>query len=147
MPAMGSLFQSYDPKGAMNGMFAPAYIHGYAPSQTAVTNWNAAHHPLMNADIESTRMPRAAGSTSQFHGDPRGAVDPEALRVLSQGGQYNMQARRDAIAARVAQNAATPAVTQTDPNKAALDRLLAAGYNPMGGYLGNVNGMDFNPGA
>jgi len=34
---------AYDPVGALNGLFAPAYIHGNAESDQAVQNWMVAH--------------------------------------------------------------------------------------------------------
>ena len=36
----GNLFATYNPHGAAGGLFAPAYIHGYAPSEKAVADWN-----------------------------------------------------------------------------------------------------------
>ena len=122
----GSLFENYDPIGALNGMFAPAYIHGFKPSNDAVAAWMAENHPLTNASVEDTRMPpewrdpnagtfmgagKGAGpygaggipSNLQF-GDPRGPIDPAALQVLAQGGKYDMAGRRDAIAARLLAN-------------------------------------------
>lgn len=135
--AMGSLFENYDPVGSLNGMFAPAYIHGFAPSEAAVSAWNKANAGLTAADIEATRMPNdyqapstgferfgtmlgGTGGTATF-GDPRGTVDPEALRIAAQGGKYDMNARRNAIAAKVAANnaAAQPAAV-TDPRMARL---------------------------
>lgn len=136
--APGSIFQNYDPQGAMGGLFAPAYIKGFAPSEQAVAAWNAAHHGLSRAQIEETRMPplyqKPTGNVladgvygggvpaTQNYGDPRGMVDPDALRAAAMGLPYDMQARRDAIAARLAQNQALqnpptpppPAITQGD---------------------------------
>jgi hypothetical protein len=37
----GNLFATYNPHGAAGGLFAPAYIQGYAPSEKAVADWNA----------------------------------------------------------------------------------------------------------
>lgn len=122
--AMGNLFESYSPEGAMGGMFAPAYIKGYAPSEKAVADWQAANHGLTSADVDASRMPAEwtdpdAGVVSKFGMGPYGAgripdsmtlgakggsVDPEALRVLAQGGHYDMNARRDAIAQRLSSN-------------------------------------------
>jgi hypothetical protein len=45
----------------------------------------------------------------QTYGDNRGQIDPEALRIASQGGHYDIDARRAAIAARLAENAALQA--------------------------------------
>lgn len=127
--AMGAIFENYDPVGAVNGLFAPAYIKGYAPSEQAVAAWNAANRGFTQADLEATRMPnewvdpgggalagRAAFAGGPYgagrvpnnlsFGDERGALDPEALRVLAQGGKYNSSARRNSIAQRLAENAA-----------------------------------------
>ena len=65
-------------------------------------------------NIDQTRMPIASRGhrpieyrltvgmagvpLTQVYGDQRGQIDPEALRVLAQGGQYDFNARRDAIA-------------------------------------------------
>lgn len=134
--AMGSLFENYDPVGSLNGMFAPAYIHGFAPSEAAVGAWNKANAGLTSADIEATRMPNdyqapgnpldsfgtmfGRGGTTANFGDPRGTVDPEALRVAAQGGKYDINARRNAIAAKVAANAAAQPITPSDPRMARL---------------------------
>lgn len=120
----GSIFDTYDPAGAMGGLFAPAYIHGYKPSEDAVAAWQAQNRGV-NADvIEQSRMPATARPSTtiggdgvyggplpqyQIYGDPRGTVDPAALRAASLGGHYDLQARRDAIAARIAANNAAMA--------------------------------------
>lgn len=136
--AMGDLFQTYDPQGGDSGLFAPAYIAGYQPSQAAVAAWNAQNHAVTPALVDQLRMPQAwqapndlAGGApggskmaggligglygagripqSQTFGDTQGQVDPLALRALAQGGPYDIAARRAAIADRVAQNAAAQA--------------------------------------
>jgi len=112
---MGSLFESYDPNGSVGGMFAPAYVHGYQPSEDAVAAWNAKNRPLSSAEVEQTRIPQeyqAASPLNFNYGDARGAVDPEALRVAAQGGSYDMSARRAAIAQRIAQNQAAQKAAQ-----------------------------------
>lgn len=130
---IGNLFQTYDP-GSPSSLFAPAYIHGYKPSEDALSAWNATNHPLTRDDVDALRMPNlytpaspktpadgvygAGVPINQMYGDARGAVDPAALRVLAQGGQYDVGARRNAIAARLAQNAtlqAQPAPAPVDP--------------------------------
>jgi hypothetical protein len=119
---LGALYKDYNPQSAMGGLFAPAYIHGLRRSEDAVAAWNAANRPITYANIEQTRMPNpvepgpvpmSAGNgvyggpipLRQAYGDPKGMMDPEALRVLAQGGRYDFNARRDAIAARLAANA------------------------------------------
>lgn len=129
-PALGNLFQTYDP-GSPSSLFAPAFIHGYKPSEDALAAWNATNHPITRDDVDALRMPNvytppspktaadgvygAGVPINQMYGDARGAVDPAALRVLAQGGQYNVGARRDAIAARLAQNAALQAIPAPAP--------------------------------
>lgn len=124
-PTLAELFADYNPQGALNGTFAPAYVSGYAPSEQAVSAWAAQNRPITSANIEDTRLPteymgnvpKTAGDgvygsgvpTRQSYLDPRGTVDPEALRVLAQGGHYDMATRRNAIAARLAANAAAAA--------------------------------------
>lgn len=78
----------YDPNGALGGLFAPAYVHGNPQSEAAVNAWRAANPGLTRVQVEQTANPY---------------VDPEALRVSAQGGNYDMNARRNAIAAQVQQ--------------------------------------------
>src|SRR4029077_13776457 len=130
-PPAADMFSTYDPVGALGGQFAPAFIRGYKPSEDAVGAWQALHHSLKPSDIDQTRMPSAwrdpneglmgmgmmggggrgmgnygAGRipSNLNYGDPRGAVDPEALRVAAQGGIYDMGARRNAITQRLMEN-------------------------------------------
>jgi hypothetical protein len=56
----------------------------------------AQNFSMTNPKVEQTRQPVAFNT-----GNPAGMVDPEALRVLAQGGPYDMNARRNAIAAAV----------------------------------------------
>jgi hypothetical protein len=132
-----NLFVSYNPVGALNGQFAPAYIHGYAPSEKAVADWKAKQggltHDMVANDLlmpkewtppaaqEQTRGGGMVDASSTFPGDgvygggnipknlvlgsnPKGTIDPEALRALSHGSAYDVQGRRDAIAARLLAN-------------------------------------------
>ena len=127
----GSLFQNYDPEGALGGLFAPAYVAGYAPSNQAVQAWTAQQRPVGANMIDDLRLPEAyrnppgtnpdqpsqinltgnqygQGNIPQsirFGGDPRGPVDPMVLRAASQGGRVNVQQLRDRIAQRMAENA------------------------------------------
>jgi len=124
-PAMGSLFETYNPQGALSGLFAPAYIRGFAPSEDAVSQYysqSGPGHRLSSDELDMTRMPAEYRPTTysrgdgvyggplpmtQTYGDPRGMIDPNALRAAAQGGRpYDMEARRAAIAARLAANAA-----------------------------------------
>ena len=126
-PAPGDLFQTYDPKGADSGLFAPAYIAGFQPSQDAVAAWNAQNHVVTPSMMDQLQMPAqwqapqtqqsslgtkalgAAGNIPQNQSFGQPQVDPNALRALAQGGPYDVQARRDAIAQRLAANAAAQA--------------------------------------
>ena len=122
----GSLFERYDPEGALGGLFAPAYIAGYAPSGQAVQAWQAQQRPVSANMIDELRMPEpfaypnaanmyaAAGAGNVYgegriprnltFGDRRGRVDPAVLRAAAMGGPIDVQSRRDAIAERVAAN-------------------------------------------
>jgi len=128
--AMGNIFDTYEPKGAMGGLFAPAYIRGFGASEDAVQGWMKDRR-LPSNQIDQTAMPgvwhdpRIAGKSPYKGGQiplssnltGRGAVDPEALRAASMGGfTYDMDARRAAIATRVAENAAAQKAVGWDPN-------------------------------
>ena len=108
------------PQGAAGGLFAPAHIPGNAQSQAALEEWSARHRHLTRAEIESLRMPPLAqrqtgnprlpgGGGLVAQGDPLGEVDPAALQAAAQGTPYDIEARRNAIAARLAENAALAA--------------------------------------
>jgi hypothetical protein len=128
----GSIYDDYDPQGALGGLFAPAFIKGFAPSEAAVSKWQAANHALTPGMLDQTAMPAqwtppaapVAGSTFRQDGGSgissnlnfggnKPPVDPEALRVLAQGGKYDMAARRDAITQRILENAAAQSAAQT----------------------------------
>jgi hypothetical protein len=128
--AIEDLNQNYNPQGALGGLFAPAYVHGYAPSNAAVTDWMGQNRAVTPAMIDESRMPsvwtppedpytsmrrggggKGAGMYGEGRvpdsitfGDQRGPVDPEVLRAASQGGPYDIGARREAIAARLLEN-------------------------------------------
>jgi hypothetical protein len=128
---MGSLFDTYNPQGALNGTFAPAYIAGYAPSAKAVKDWQALNRGVTQDIVNQTRMPNLWSNpqntlggngvyggpiqANQSYGDSRGMVDPNALRAMSQGGPYDIDARRSAIAQRIAQNNALMAAAGQAP--------------------------------
>jgi hypothetical protein len=117
---MSNIFEGYQ-AGSVDDMFAPAYIKGFEPSTKALAAWTAANRPGAGL-IEQTRMPNlyvdpasnpiigadgVYGSgvpQKQMYGEGRGIVDPEALRVAAQGGRYDLEGRRAAIAARLAEN-------------------------------------------
>jgi hypothetical protein len=117
--APGNIFEGYQ-KGDPTDMFAPAYIKGFAPSTEALAAWNAYNHQpgiveasrMPNLYVDPAASPMSAGDgvyggpipLQQTYGDNRGMVDPEALRVAAQGGHYDIEGRRAAIAARLAEN-------------------------------------------
>jgi hypothetical protein len=114
--AVPDLYQNYDPTGAMGGLFAPALIRGWQPSEDAVTAWTKLNRSMTPQGIEDTRMPfpamadRGSAPSDQYGGGAiplnlnyagQGGVDPEALRVWSQGGKYDWDARRNLISRRL----------------------------------------------
>jgi uncharacterized membrane protein YgcG len=110
----------------LSELFAPAYIAGNAPSMQAASDWNANFWNMTNPKVEQTRMPVPFNT-----GNPAGMVDPEALRVLAQGGPYDMDARRNAIAAQMtANNAAQPAAAQSQP-------FGGGGFSGFSGFSGS----------
>jgi hypothetical protein len=136
-----NLFVSYNPEGALSGQFAPAYIHGYAPSENAMINdlrmpdeWKPP------APQEQTRGGGMVDASSTFPGDgvygggnipknlvlgknANGTIDVEALRALSHGTAYDVGARRDAIAARLLANQqAQDEYNKAKPAAADMDR-------------------------
>jgi hypothetical protein len=92
---------------AMGDLFAPAYNRNDPASVANVDAWMAQNFSMTNPKVEQTRQPVSFNT-----GNPAGMVDPEALRVLAQGGPYDMNARRNAIAAAAAPKAAAPAAQQ-----------------------------------
>jgi hypothetical protein len=85
----------------LGSLFAPAYRAGNQQSMDDVDQWMAANYPMTNAKVEQTRSPVSFNT-----GNPAGMVDVEALRSLAQGGAYDFDARRNAIATAVQQQAA-----------------------------------------
>ena len=75
MPGLGSLF-------------APAYQAGNQQSIDAVDAWMATNFGMTNPKVEATRRPVSFNT-----GNSAGMVDPEALRVLAQGGPYDPTTR------------------------------------------------------
>jgi len=118
---------AYDPIGALNGMFAPAYIHGNQQSQDAVAEWNRKNHVVNHDVIEQSRV--------------NGVVDQNALRAAAQGGPYDVNAQRDKIAAAVVQQPAASGGLKYLPN-GQLDQNdpgnIAYYYKMMGGGGGGA---------
>jgi hypothetical protein len=118
---------------ALGDLFAPAYIGSNPQSVAAVNDWMAKNYSMTNPKVEQTRQPVSFNT-----GNPAGMVDPEALRVLAQGGPYDMDARRNAIAAQVtanqaAQPTANPAIGQPgSPTYSPYNDPTASYYTPAG---------------
>jgi len=119
--AESALLADYNAQGALGGLFAPAYIKGYAPSEQAVAAWTQQNQGINRAMVDELRMPNewrppqkpkgygdvygAGRIPDQLrYGDDRGQVDPLALMASAQGGNYDVEARRAAIAQRVMEN-------------------------------------------
>lgn len=127
---------AYDPTGALGGLFAPAYIHGNPESEAAVQQWQSQNFGLTPEMVEQTRGPAttvtnpATGGMGQLVRGPGtttstpGSVDPAALRILAQGGKYDMNKRRDEIAKQVLANTAAAAP--------------AGRGQPTGGFSGGI---------
>ena len=154
--AMGDMFANYNPEGSLNGLFAPAFIKGYAPSEAAVGAWHKKNNPISYTDVDALRMPNkwmpaqppgglpsydvyGAGRipNSLRYGDDRGEVDPAALISLAQGGPYDVEARREAIAKRVQENKDAEAKAN---GPAAGGALGAAGFGDMSGAAAAMGG-------
>jgi hypothetical protein len=88
----------------LGSLFAPAYQAGNQQSTDAVDQWMATNFGMTNPKVEATRRP--AGFNT---GNPAGMVDPEALRVLAQGGPYNPNTRDEIAAAQIANKPAAAA--------------------------------------
>jgi len=113
----------------MGDLFAPAYRANDPASVQEVNDWQNRVFNVNPGNIEQTRKPVAFNT-----GTPGGMLDPEALRMMAQGGPYDFGSRRDAIAAQVQQQAVAPA---------------GGGVNPYGtappGYGANILGQsDWN---
>jgi hypothetical protein len=99
------------------GLFAPPHVAGDPASAAAIDAWNAQHHYLTRAEVEATRMPPPfAPATTGLKGQSNvvaqqniGTVDPAALLAAAQGVPYDIEARRNAIAARIMENEAAQA--------------------------------------
>jgi hypothetical protein len=96
---------------AMGDLFAPAFLRGNPQSEQAVQDWQQRIFNVNPGNIEQTRMPVSFNT-----GNPAGELDPEALRIMAQGGPYDFNARRNAIAAQVAANQAA-AQQQQQPSR------------------------------
>jgi hypothetical protein len=94
-------------------LFAPAFDPNDPASVAVWEAWKRRNLAMTRPLVEETRTPVAGLNT----GDPRGMVDPEALKAQAQGIPYDIDARRNAIAAQVQaqQQAAAAAAAQQQP--------------------------------
>jgi len=117
----------------MGDLFAPVYQAGNQASMQAANDWQNRVFNVNSQNIEQTRKPASFNT-----GNPGGMLDPEALRVLAQGGPYDFDARRNAIAAAtVAQPAAAAAAPAPAPyyGEGGTVPMQGGGTMPvMGGY-------------
>jgi len=114
-----------------------------------VSAWSKENHPITPGMVDELRMPAAYGSgggDGSISFGNKGQIDPEILRLSSgQAGKYDVQGRRDAIAARLLANeqaasaaAATPAASPFD--QSAFD----ANYWRMRNYeINSMNGGNY----
>jgi len=94
---------AYDPVGALNGLFAPAYIHGNAESDQAVQNWMVAHPRSPGV---GTFVPNATAAATPV-AQPAAQVAQPAAQPAAQSTALNDQ--RNSIAnALIQQNTAPP---------------------------------------
>lgn len=107
-------YPNYNPVGALNNTFAPAYIPGYAPSEQAIMQRQATRGltGMQNQGmqyLDELRTPPvrrqvfAGGGFAPSGNFSQGSIDPAALRAVAQNLPYDVQARRNAIAEVVAQ--------------------------------------------
>jgi hypothetical protein len=102
----------------------------------AVNQWMAQNYSMTNPKVEETRSPVPFNT-----GNPAGMVDPEALRALAQGGPYDMDARRNAIAAQVQANQAAAA------QKVAAQQAAPAAVTSFSGGGQYMNGGPYSGGG
>jgi hypothetical protein len=164
---MASIFDDYNTQGANNGMFAPAYIKGNPTSESAVAAWNAAR-PTITPDVltQSRGLPPQSGIPpnkyanftgyvpADFVPSPQytnfagqgGPIDRDALRALAQHLPYDLDARRNAIAAQLATRQADPAsqapqqLTQAQVDELGRRGLLFGGRTPTAEEIRSVFG-------
>jgi hypothetical protein len=129
--AIAKLDANYNQQGAMGGLFAPAYVPGYAPSEQALTSWQSGRG-LTGSQVDQTTIPapwappqdndpyamarmgmgggmgiygpNLAGSKSQF--GMKESVDPNALRAAAQNTPYDFAGRRGQVAQQLMANQA-----------------------------------------
>jgi hypothetical protein len=129
---------------ALGDLFAPAYNPTDPQSMQAVQTWMDRNQGIGPAQVEQTRMPSSVNT-----GNAAGMVDPAALRSLAQGGPYDLEARRNAIAAQVQANQAAAAAPAMNPLAAYWQQLGFRGSAPPPGSSSGPGDFRFNfgPGA
>ena len=85
-------------------LFAPAADPNDPASVAKAGAWQNKYYGMTDPKVEQTRSPVPFNT-----GNPAGMVDPEALRVRAQGGPYDLDATRNAIAAQLQANQAAAA--------------------------------------
>ena len=106
-------------------LFAPAADPNDPASMAKARAWQDKYFGMTDPRVEQTRRPVAFNT-----GNPGGMVDPEALRVRAQGGPYDLEGTRNAIAAQLQANQAASGAG-------------ASGTGQGGGLIGM--GLDPNP--
>jgi hypothetical protein len=96
---MPANYPNYNPVGALNNTFAPAYIPGYAPSEQAVMQRQQTRglQGIQNQGVqylEELQSPRPQGPNAFA----QGSYDPAMLRALAQNLPYDVSRRRSEIA-------------------------------------------------
>jgi hypothetical protein len=79
----------YNPQGALNGLFAPAYIPGNPESVAATTGWNAARAPMTTPGTTPGAPPPAGPPPATFNP----VVGNSALQAAMSRLPPNVQAR------------------------------------------------------
>ena len=80
-------------------LFAPAFDPNDPASVAVWEAWKRRNLSMTRPLVEETRSPVSFNT-----GDPRGMVDPEALKAHAQGLPYDIDAKRNAIAAQLVRN-------------------------------------------
>jgi hypothetical protein len=127
-PTSTSIYDQYNPNGEAGGLFAPPHIAGWQPAQDATEKYYKRRFGVTGDMIDELRMPQAgapaSGSVNSGGSDtinfvPKaGYADPKLLKAAAQGGEYDVQGRRDAIAAQVMANNTPAPATAAAPQAA-----------------------------
>src|SRR5262245_13384035 len=126
-----SFWDTFDWNKAAQSQFAPPHIPGNAQSDAALAQWNAQRPQITPEVLEASRglpststgapanlsaaqvevLRRGGQSVPQpvaGSGLNRGFVDPLALKAMAQNLPYDLDARRNAIAAQLTLQSETP---------------------------------------